>query len=313
MVGQFDRANSLKQLGPAIGIVVGPVLATPLLAWWGIEAVLLVDLATFVIGIAAVTMIRFDDAPAVESVSDDGSWRDMWAWMLRLGRPLLVLMAMAAMLNFTLAFINISVLAAATTLAGTAKAGLVLGVGGVAMVVGSLVSATKEIPDDRVGRIAAGLTAIGVGLIAAGSRPSAWVLSAGVAVALGTVPMVMASMSSIYNERVPPQMQGRVFALRLGLSNVLQPVGSLLAGVTIVHVAGPAVTEGVLAGSVGRITGTGPSSGPAAVLLVGGLAILAVALLMARRRGMLDESAANCVDQAEPAVLESAGASRVPG
>lgn len=301
MVGQFDRANSLKQLGPAIGIVVGPVLATPLLAWWGIEAVLLVDLATFVIGIAAVTMIRFDDAPAVESVSDDGSWRDMWAWMLRLGRPLLVLMAMAAMLNFTLAFINISVLAAATTLAGTAKAGLVLGVGGVAMVVGSLVSATKEIPDDRVGRIAAG------------SRPSAWVLSAGVAVALGTVPMVMASMSSIYNERVPPQMQGRVFALRLGLSNVLQPVGSLLAGVTIVHVAGPAVTEGVLAGSVGRITGTGPSSGPAAVLLVGGLAILAVALLMARRRGMLDESAANCVDQAEPAVLESAGASRVPG
>ena len=30
----LDRANSLAQLGPALGIVVGPLVAAPLVAWW---------------------------------------------------------------------------------------------------------------------------------------------------------------------------------------------------------------------------------------------------------------------------------------
>lgn len=50
----LDRANGLAQLGPAAGIVAGPMLATPLVAWWGIEAVLAVDFATFKIGRAHV-------------------------------------------------------------------------------------------------------------------------------------------------------------------------------------------------------------------------------------------------------------------
>ena len=40
------RANGLAQLGPAAGIVIGPALASPLVARWGIEDVLGLDLAT---------------------------------------------------------------------------------------------------------------------------------------------------------------------------------------------------------------------------------------------------------------------------
>ena len=35
------RANGLFQLGPAAGIVIGPAVATPLVAWFGVQAVLL--------------------------------------------------------------------------------------------------------------------------------------------------------------------------------------------------------------------------------------------------------------------------------
>jgi len=281
---QYDRANSLKQMGPAIGIVVGPVLATPLLAWWGIEMILTIDLVTFAVGIGSVLAVRFDDAPPERSVNDDGSWRDMWAWLSGPGRPLLGLMVIGVVLNFSLAFVNIAMLAAATTLAGAARSGLVLGLAGTAMIVGSLVSAAKDASDDRVGRIAMGLAVVGVGFAVAGSRPNAWVLGGGIAIALGAVPAVTATIASIYNERVPPQMQGRVFALRLGLSNVLQPLGSVLAGVAIAHVAGPAVSDGMLTGSIGRVIGVGPSSGPALVLVAAGLVIAAIGLLIARYR-----------------------------
>ena len=50
----LGRANGLYQLGPAAGIIAGPVLATPLVAWWGVEAVLLADLATFVVAVVAL-------------------------------------------------------------------------------------------------------------------------------------------------------------------------------------------------------------------------------------------------------------------
>ena len=278
----LGRANGLNQLGPAAGVVVGPVIATPLVAWWGITAVLLVDVATFLVAIACTAAVRFGDGAAVarsDSVDDDGSWRSVVAWLRVDGRPLVVLLIVMAITNFFLAFFNVSIISLATILGGAARAGLVLGAGGVAMLAGTIVLGAVGISRRRVRTFAIALVACGVGCVVAASRPEFWVL----VIALGMVPAVSAAVATIYHDWVPAQMQGRVFGLRAAIGRGLEPLGAVTAGVVIATVAEPAMDDGALgARTAGRLIGTGTERGAAVVLAVVGLALIVLGVWVAR-------------------------------
>lgn len=279
---QLERAHALKQLGAAIGIVIGPVAATPILVRWGIEAVLIVDLVTFAIGVLAVGAVRFRDVAPTPEIDDNGSWRDMWTWLRGPGSVLIAMLALSATVNLTLAFFNVSILVATTVVGGAATAGMVLGVGGAAMIAGSIATAQLGASVDRAKRIAAALALVGIGIAVAGIRPSTWNQAIGIAMALSAVPMISATAGAIFNERVPTQMQGRVFALRGALANGLQSAGSLVAGVLVAKIAEPAMSTGVLRGSLGRVLGTGPSAGAALVLVGAGLVTIVIAAVVMR-------------------------------
>jgi MFS family permease len=302
----LGRANGLNQLGPAVGIVIGPVLATPLIAWWGIEAVLIADLATFAIAVVATLAVRFgtasplvDDGADASATPDDGTWRTTWAWLRRTGRPLVVLLAAMAVVNFCLAFFNIALIALATDVAGAARAGLVLGAGGVTMIVGTLMVGHRGVPERRVRMFAFALALFGLGCAIAASRPAFGLLIVGVIVALAAVPAVNAAVATIFHERVPGSMQGRVFGLRSAIGRALEPVGSLVGGLTIAHIAVPAMTDGgAAAGSLGALLGTGPERGAAAVLLVTGLALVTLGVWLGRSwiNGAIDGERAVATD-----------------
>jgi MFS family permease len=278
----LGRANGLAQLGQATGIVLGPALATPLVAWWGIEAVLMVDIVTFLIAVGATASVRFGDVAADPSVADDGSWSALFEWLRADGRPLVTLLATMAAVNFLLAFFNVSLLVVATDLGGTARAGVVVSAAGAAMVVGSLVSGRRGVGDDRVGTLARGLLLAGAGFCVASSRPSLALVIVGVVIALGSIPAVNAATSTIYHERVPGSMHGRMFGLRTAIGRSLEPIGAVAAGFMVARVATPAVDEGgVLAGSVGAVVGVGPGRGAALVLAAVGVCLAAVGVWLA--------------------------------
>lgn len=274
---QLDRANGLRQISPALGIVIGPVLATPLLAFGGLEIILLVDAVTFALGILSVVVTPFFDPPRLDELDDDGTLRSAWLWLGESPSQLRRLMAMAASANFIFAAFNIALLALATTVAGTAGAGIVLGVAGLSMLAGSVVASSRSTPDDRLRPMRVALLAAGFGSAVAAARPNAFLLAFGVVLALFWVPAVNASVSTVYNERVPPQMQGRVFALRSALGMALQPLGSLFAGVAIAVVAEPAMDGGFLANTVGVLIGRGQERGAALMLIGIGIALVALA------------------------------------
>jgi predicted MFS family arabinose efflux permease len=296
----LGRANGLNQLGPALGIVIGPVVATPLVAWHGIRAVLVVDLATFAFAVVTTAIVRFgpagDPLRSGVEMGDDGSWRTAFTWLRTEGRPVLGLLGAIATVNFCLAFFNISMLALATDVAGTARAGLVFGAAGVAMIVGSLAVGIRGVPTRRVRTFSLALTAMGIGCAVAASRATFGVLAVGSVIALVMVPIVNAAVATIYHERVPPTMQGRVFGLRSAIGHSLEPLGSVVAGFLIARVAVPAMAEGgVGAATIGPMIGVGPERGAALVLLGVGGTLLGVGIWLGRSwiGGEIDEGAAH--------------------
>jgi DHA3 family macrolide efflux protein-like MFS transporter len=94
-------------------------------------------------------------------------------------------------------------------------------------------------------------------------------------------------------------MQGRVFGLRGAISGALYPLSAALGGLLIDRVGAP-LMDGPLAGSLGRLIGSGPERGAALVVLAGGLVLAGLGLYLARSpiRAALHADAAPAVTAA---------------
>lgn len=278
----LGRANSLNQFGPALGIVVGPILAAPLVAWFGLEAVLIVDVVTFVVAVVTALVVHFGERPA-RADDDDGSWRVAREFLTGPGRALLVLVAVMAFTNLVLSMYSVSLVTLSVEIGGAARSGLVLGAGGAAMLVGSIVLGAAGLPRRRVRILTWALFAFGAGSWLSALRPSLVLLGVGAAIAMVSVPAVQAAVTTIFHERVPASMQGRVFGLRFAIGQSLGPVGSLVAGFAIASIAEPAMGSGAMGErSVGWLIGTGRERGAALLLLGVGLALVLLAVVLAR-------------------------------
>ena len=272
------RANGLTQFGPAVGITVGPLLAAPVVGWWGLEGVVIIDLVTFTIAIATVVAVRFGDVRG-PTPDDDGSWAAALTWLRGDGRALLGLLLAMAAINLVLSSVNVSLLALAVEVGGTSLAGVPLAAGGVAMIVGSIAVGARGLPARRMRFCALSLSIFGLGCWIAAARPSVALITVGTFVALLAVPAVNATMATIFHEHVPESMHGRVFALRGAIGQSLGPVGSVFAGVLIATVAEPAMgSDGWAGRTVGQVIGTGADRAPALMMLATGIALGLLAL-----------------------------------
>ncbi len=274
----LGRANGLVQLGPAAGIVLGPVVATPLIAWWGVEAVLIVDVITFAIAIGTVIAVRFVDVDDGTASDDTGRWGAVWTYLRGDGRPIATLLLVMAVVNFCLAFFNIALLTIATEVGGVARAGVPLGAAGLAMIATSAVLGSRGVPARPIRAFAIALGGLAAGCLVAASRPSFALVVVGAVVAVVAVPVVQAGVATLFHEHTPSRMHGRVFGLRSAIGRALEPVGSVLAGVVIARAATPSMLDGgALEPVLGPVLGTGAGRGAAVVLVATALAIATLA------------------------------------
>jgi DHA3 family macrolide efflux protein-like MFS transporter len=114
----------------------------------------------------------------------------------------------------------------------------------------------------RVHGVLLGWTLSGAGMIALGLSQAlpGW-LVAGFFTSM-LVPLINGSNQAIWQAKVPPDIQGRVFASRRLIAWLVTPLSQLVAGPLADRVLGPAMQEsGVLAPALGWLTGIGPGAG----------------------------------------------------
>jgi hypothetical protein len=134
------------------------------------------------------------------------------------------------------------------------------------------------------------LASLGVFLI--GLRASPVSIGAGIFVLLFFVPLASGPAAAIFQSKVDPAVQGRVFAMRSMISRSMMPLAFLTAGPLADYVFEPWMAEGgVLASTViGRLLGTGAGRGMGLMFVISGLGvILASALAFAHPRIRLVE------------------------
>lgn len=276
---QLGRANGLISLAETGTDIIAPILAAGMLGLLGLGGILLVDLATLALAIGSLLIVRIPQPQATQvGIASRGSlWKESaYGFIYILKRPgLLGLQTVFLLGNF---FSAISyTLMAPMILARSANNELILGtvnsIGAIGGVVGGVLmsawgGARRKIHGVLMGWGFSGVFGV---LMGVGQTPLVWTAARFLGTLIG--PVVNASNQSIWQARVAPDVQGRVFSTRRLIAWVSMPLATLVAGPLADYVMEPAMNEGgSLASVFGPIVGVGPGAGMALTIAVASIA-----------------------------------------
>jgi MFS family permease len=133
----------------------------------------------------------------------------------------------------------------------------------------------------RIHTMLPALIVVGLFLMALGMARSPWALAAAAFLLMLPLPMIEAPFMSMMQAKVPPDLQGRVFAVTGQISMLLTPIAHLLVGPLADRAFEPAVVGRDL-NLVTEIVGSGVGSGMGLMfVLSGGMTAVLTAVIYA--------------------------------
>lgn len=294
---RLAQAAGMVQLGEATARIAAPALAGALLVAIGLGGVAAVDLITFFLAVATLLAVRVPRPPVSPeaAAARERWWREAaFGWRYIRQRPgLLALLGYFAATNLLIPMAIVLAPPMVLSFSTPERLGVVVSLGVAGSLVGGLAMAGWGGPRRRVRGILAYGPLLALGFLLVGLRPSLPLITVGLFVAFFTLPVVNALSQAIWQSKVEPSVQGRVFAIRGMVAQVTAPLGYLLAGPLAERAFIPLLVDGgPLASSVGRVLGTGPGRGIGLLYVVLGLLFLGVVALASaypRLRHLEDE------------------------
>lgn len=238
---------------------------------------MLVDLATFILAIVALLVVRCR-APIAPGAAERRALLEdaLQGWQFVASHPglrgLLILTGVNLFLIAVNAVLSIPIL---LTLATAGVVGTLASLFGVANLVGSMAVTAWGGPKRQIDGVLGAHLVVGVGLIAFGLRPNLLLMSlACVSISL-IMPLRDGLTGAIWRVKVPPNVQGRVFVLLGMVGSSSFGLAYLCIGPLADSVFEPLLAvDGPLAGSIGRAIGTGAGRRMAMFVVLAGVLTL---------------------------------------
>jgi DHA3 family macrolide efflux protein-like MFS transporter len=280
----YGRANGMMSLADSGSGIFAPLMAGALLGVIGLSGILTIDVVTFVLAIGALLVVHVPNPQRTEEGSQaTGSiWKEAgYGFRYILARPSLLGLQVIFLLGnfFTgIGFILLAPMILASTGNNELTFGMVSSSGAVGGVVGGLLMSAWGGPKKRVHGVLAGwgfFSLLGCVLMGIGRDLPVWI----VASFLGAFfsPVINGSNQAIWQAKVAPDLQGRVFSIRRLIAWFVNPAAMLVAGPLADKLFEPSMqVEGSLAGMFGWLVGVGPGSGMALIFIFVGLAAAVV-------------------------------------
>ncbi|MDZ4767742.1 MAG: MFS transporter [Chloroflexota bacterium] len=278
---QRGRINGLRTVGFSLTRILAPALGALVMGFGGLRAVIAIDLITFLAAYVTLMLVRVP-APTTSAAGQAGrgSWRGEFAGAiayLRAHRGLFYIMVIFTAVNFMASLTYLGVMPTmilARTGGDETTLAIVQGTIGAAALVGA-VAVTLWIKGARLvlWMVVGGALSFLLGdlLMGASQALPGWIIAA--CVTEFFIPFMFNAQRTILANKVPPDLQGRVFAIDSTMRESLIPVGYLLAGFLADRVFEPAMMPGgSLAPIFGGIWGTGPGAGMGLMYLFTALA-----------------------------------------
>ena len=277
----YQKVGGLRYLSTSLNSVLAPILATAMMGFWGIEAVIAMDLISFLF--AFVILLLFIPIPeteargAQENILRSAAEGVRW---LRNNPGVFHLMLFLAGINLVASMFNGIFPAMVLSKASETAMGTVKSVTGITMLLGSLLAAFLKAPKSRVKAIwgCLMLSMCTENFFLAFSN-SLWIWCLGAVLGWIAIPWMSANLEAVNRLNIPVELQGRVFAARNSFQFFTIPLGYFLGGFLVDRVFEPLMEKQNGEGLLVMLFGAGKGSGAAFLFGVLWLAGVAVCLI----------------------------------
>ncbi len=284
---QLGRVNGLMTLMEAGPGVFAPMLAGALLPLVTLTGILVFDVVTFGIAVLALLFV-FIPQPArtVEGAEAQGSMLKEAAYGFKyiFARPSLLglqLTFFAGNLFAGIAGTLVAPMLLARTGSDTLIFGSVQSAGAVGGIVGGIIMSAWGGTKRKVHGVLAGWFLSGlVGMVLFGFAQGLIMWSISMALYTSLIPWINGSNQAIWQVKVAPDLQGRVFSARRLIAWLTNPISPIIAGFLADGVFEPAMLsgQGFLVNTFGSWVGTGIGSGMSLLMIFCGFAAMIVGL-----------------------------------
>ena len=280
----LSRANGMIQMGQALEMVVTPIIAGVLFVAIGLSGILVIDFVTFLFAVGALLLVRIPQPERTEHADSKSSILAdaLFGWNYLKARPgLFGLLWYFAMVNFLLNWAGVLTGPMLLSRFPASTLGTVQMVVGLGMLAGGILSSVWAGPKRKVTAVIGYIGFALLGMIVAGLRPSPFFVGAGLFWLMIFVPLASASSQAVFQAKVAPDLQGRVFSIRSMISRSVMPISFLLAGPLADRVFGPLLdTNGAWANTfLGSLLDTGAGRGIGLMFIISALCGIIVTLM----------------------------------
>jgi len=265
----YGRANGLFQMTEYAPLVLAPLIAGFFIGVIGLKGIMAIDIITFMLAVIAVLWVYIPENIAAGTKPQVSLFKDSifgFKYILQ-RKPLLLLLTVFLLTNFLSGFI--STLFAPMILSKVQNSSVLFGIiqtfFGVGGILGGLLMTVWGGTKKKIKSLLLGILLSGIGMTMVGFTRNVIFLC--LAALILTISSVIANSSSqaIWQSKVKPEQQGRVFAARRVIAQLVGVIPMIASGPIVDHILGPFVDYKIVLNALFGIERAGAMSMLAAI------------------------------------------------
>lgn len=267
----YTRANAMRSFSGYASTMLAPILAGTLIAFIGINGIIIIDVITFMIGILSLLLVRIPK-PTTKTKLKMNIAKSKFNTLLtgfhyiKENKGLSLMLTIFVFINFITGITYYGILPAyilVSTGNNQIDLGIVESMLGFGGVIGSILVATMKLPKKKVKVLFILMLisyVVGDFLVGIGTNVYIWgfaVFSTSLLIAF-----IVTYNNVVWQTIIPPDLQGRTFASRGMMTSMALPIGYLTGGILADYVFEPAFVGkniNILTNLVGNNSGSGMS------------------------------------------------------
>ena len=294
---EYARASGLVQMAGNARYLISPAIAGIILGFSDIRVILIIDISTIFVTVLAVASVRKNiqkAKPRQDKFNFAGELREGMQYITR-DKGVASLVLLMAFMCFFIGFVQTLMIPLVLPIVSVKTVGFMESVSAIGMVVGSVVISILGIKKHYSRILMVSLILCGCFMALIGTSTHIAFIVTACVLFFAALPFVNTCADVLIRVRIPSEVQGRVW----GLISLLTQIGCVIAyatcGILADHVFEPMMQKnGALAGTIGKVIGTGEGRGIGLMLIIAGALMVVVALVLGSRKSIRTMEVVNC-------------------
>jgi len=283
----YSKASGLMQLSESSRFLISPVIAGFLLHFMQIEQILIIDIATFLIAVSAVFVVK-KKITAEKYISTGESFFSDFVSGFRYTfshKGLVWLLSVTSIITFAVGFLQALMGPMILAFSDSRTLGIVQSVSATGMLVSSLLIGIFSKTKRQASVLFLSLAFAGFFYALFGTSTSITFIIAAGFLFFCSLPFINTSLEVLIRKNVENKVQGRVWSMVSLISQFGMIIAFSTAGIMADKIFNPLLQNtGLLASTAGKIVGTGPGRGIGFMFFMSGLLVIVMAVIIKKSK-----------------------------